>query len=98
MKKLAKLQTKHLEDVKRLLSDENERGNVFPASWTLHYPEGIQTHVDFYDPSESVERRIKCATYAHQPKHVPLCFIASSMDEAQEMADARLDSTTKEAV
>ena len=40
MKKITKLQATYLEDVKRVLSSEAEKGNVFPSMWTLHYPDG----------------------------------------------------------
>lgn len=96
MRKLAALQAKHLEDVKRLLSDEAERGSVFPSMWTLHYPEGAQTTVRFIDTSEDLSRRIKNATTANQPIACPLVFVAGSMDEAKKMADARHEEQNKE--
>ncbi|PHR58823.1 MAG: hypothetical protein COA47_10200 [Robiginitomaculum sp.] len=89
MRKLVKLQQKHLEDVKRTLMDEAEKGNVFPSMWTLHYPEGEQTPVRFIDTSEDVKDRIKSATTSAQPVHIPLVFIADSMQEAEAMADKR---------
>lgn len=89
MRKLASLQAQHLESVKRLLSDEAERGNVYPSMWTLHYPDGKQTTVRFIDTSESVQQRIKYATTSRQPEVCPVVFIANSMDEAKQMADAR---------
>lgn len=92
MRKLAALQAKHLEDVKRMLTDECDRGNVYSSMWTLHYPEGKQTHVSFIDAEENVKNRIKNATHAQGPIVRPLVFIASSMEEASEMADARHQS------
>jgi hypothetical protein len=89
MRKLAALQAQHMESVKRLLADEAERGNVHPSSWTLHYPDGKQTSVKFIDASEDIRARIKNATTTNQPKAHPLVFIAGSMDEAEQMADAR---------
>ncbi|MDP1069469.1 hypothetical protein Q6326_31470, partial [Klebsiella pneumoniae] len=68
MRKLARVQQKHLEEVKRVLSDGLDRGEVFSSSWTLHYPAGEQTVVSFIDPNEDVRRRIKLATTTHQPK------------------------------
>jgi len=89
MRKLAGLQAKHLEEVKRLLIDEADRGNVFPSMWTLHYPGGEQTTVNFIPKGDDVYQRIKNATTGAQPRHIPVVFIASSMEEAKAMADAR---------
>ena len=89
MRKLAALQAQHLESVKRLLSDEADRGNVYPSMWTLHHPDGVQTNVRFIDVSADLSERIKNATTTHQPTAQPLVFIANSMDEAKQMADAR---------
>lgn len=89
MRKLAKLQAKHLEEVKRVLTDECDRGNVFPSMWTLHYPQGQQTTVRFIDSDRDLKSSIKNACHTAAPKHEPLVFIASSMAEAQAMADER---------
>lgn len=93
MRKLAALQAKHMEDVKRLLSDEADRENVYPSMWTLHYPEGEQTTVRFIDSSEDVRSAINRATIVGQPKACPLVFIAESMAEAKQMADNRHAAT-----
>jgi hypothetical protein len=89
MRKLAALQAQHLESVKRLLADEAERGSVHPSMWTLHRPDGVQTTVKFIHTSADLRERIKNATTTHQPTAHPLVFIAGSMDEAKQMADAR---------
>ena len=91
MRKLAKLQAAHLEAVKRLLSDEADRGNVFPSAWTLHYPEGEQTEVYFESTAShgTVEKAIRYATTAYPPRARFPVFIAKSMEEAKVMADAR---------
>lgn len=89
MRKLAKLQAKHLEEVKRVLIDECDRGNVFSSMWTLHYPNGQQTIVRFIDSDMDLKSSIKNACHTAAPKHEPLVFIANSMDEAKTMADAR---------
>ena len=89
MRKLAKLQAKHLEEVKRLLIDECERGNVFSSHWTLHYPQGKQTTVRFVDLDACVKDRIKNACHAATPKHEALVFVANGMNEAKVMADER---------
>ena len=90
MKRLAKIQAKYLEDVKNILADENDKGNIFPYMWTLHYPDGKQTYVTYIDTNSNVETSIKNATtLTDKPRHVPVCFIASSMDEAKKMANAR---------
>jgi len=89
MRKLAALQAKHLEDVKRLLTDEAIRGNVFPSMWTLYYPDGEQTHVQYIATDADVHERIKSATTSNPPVVHRLVFIASSMDEAKAMAEAR---------
>ena len=90
MKKLVKLQMQHLDEVKRILSDGADSGDVFPSMWTLHYPKGEQTQVTFIDESSSVRDRIKDATHKNQPIARPLVFIANSRQEAKEMADAML--------
>lgn len=89
MRKLAKLQAAHLAAVKQLLTNEAERGNVFPSMWTIHYPAGEQTMVHFVYKGEDLNRRIQSATVANPPRHHPLVFVASSMDEAKQMADER---------
>jgi hypothetical protein len=91
MKKLAALQHKHLEEVKRLLSDSADNGEVFPSSWTLHYPNGVQTTVRFIDTDADVRERIRLATRHDQPKACFPVFIADSMDRAKGMADARFN-------
>ena len=91
MRKLAKLQVQHLDSVKRLLTDEAEKGNVFPSMWALHYPKGQQTKVTFIDQSTDVIESIKRASTMFKPKHEPLVFIASSMSEAVQMADSRFN-------
>lgn len=88
MRKLVALQHKHMEAVKQILTDEADKGNVFPSMWTLHYPEGEQTTVHYIDTSEDVYRLIDTAVYGHQPRHIPLVFVAGSMEEAKAMADA----------
>lgn len=93
MKKLARLQAKHLEDVKRLLMIAAENGDVFPSMWTLHYPDGSQTMVKYIDESVDVKERIKTATIANQPTHFDTVFVASSMDEAKNMADEHFKDT-----
>ncbi len=87
MRKLAALQALHLEAVKRLLTDSE--GEVFPSMWTLHYPEGKQTTVRYIDTSSTVAERIRSAVVSRQPTAEYPVFIASSMDEARDMADAR---------
>lgn len=89
MRKLAKLQAKHLEDVKRLLTDENERGNVFPSMWTLHYPNNEQTVVNYISTSDFVEERIKTAVVSSPPEACFPVFIAGSMAEAEDMANSK---------
>lgn len=86
MKKLAKLQAEHVRNVKRLLSDNKDE--VFPSMWTLHYPGGKQTNVTFIAVSESLDQRIASAVMMRQPEHCPLVFVADSMAEAGAMADA----------
>jgi hypothetical protein len=89
MRKLAALQAQHLEAVKRLLHDEAGHGNVHPSMWTLHYPDGKQTTVRYIDTGLDVQQRIKAATTSCQPEACSVVFIASSMDEAKAMANAR---------
>lgn len=96
MRKLAALQQRHLEEVKRLLSDGADRGEVFASMWTLHYPDGVQTEVRYVDTSTDVHDAIRRGLIVAKPRPIPLCFIAGSMQEAAKMADARYYSTTKE--
>lgn len=88
MRKLAKLQAAHLEAVKRVLTENKDI--LYPSSWTLHYPNGKQTTVRYADTATwlNIEERIKCAVISKSPTHCPLVFKASSMEEAQAMADA----------
>ena len=94
MKKLAKLQAAYLHDVKRLLiSHKNE---LHESNWTLHYPEGKQAQVRFTTPEtelETIEHRINHATITNKPVHYPVVFMASSMAEAEAMADAHYEAT-----
>lgn len=92
MRKLVKLQAKHLENVKRLLANEAEKGNVFSYGWTLHYPNSEQTPVFYIDKSSDVMDSIRFATISTQPVHEPLVFKANSMEEAESMADARWEA------
>lgn len=89
MRKLVRMQQEHLEKVKRLLADEADKGNVFPSMWTLHYPNGKQTTVNYIDTSADIKSRIEGATTSDQPRPRNLVFISSSMKEAERMADAR---------
>lgn len=94
MRKLAKIQAAYLQDVKRLLTDN--KNELYPSSWTLHYPEGKQTPVRFTTQEtehDSIESRIKNATIANKPVHYPLVFKASSMEEAEAMANAHYEAT-----
>ena len=89
MRKLVALQAKHLEDVKRVLSDGADNGEVFPSSWSLHYPNGNQEVVNYIETGQDVRLRIQSAIKANPPKVCKTVFIASGMDEASRMADAR---------
>lgn len=88
MRKLAQAQARHLEQVKRILTDAGEE-QVFPASWTLHYPNGKQTTVRFIDTNSDLEKRIRWGTHTNPPEAVFPVFIAGSMKEAEQMADER---------
>lgn len=98
MKKLAALQANHLELVRRVLHDNMDE--VFPSSWTLHYPEGKQVAVHYIDraPRTRVEDRIKSATHSSQPLARFPVFIAASQDEAKMLADARAAAAGGEGV
>jgi len=87
MKKLAKLQAEHLAKIKRLLGDSV--GEVFPSSWTLHYPNGEQTIVRYIDGSADLSERIDLAVIGSQPRACHPVFFADSMDEARKLADER---------
>lgn len=91
MKKLAKLQAKQLDEVKQLL--HANRDSIYPSGWTLHYPNGNQTTVRFIDEREDVDRRISHATTSNPPRFISKVFIASSMNEAKDMADADFERT-----
>lgn len=91
MRKLVKLQSRYLEEVKKLLFNEADKGNVFPSMWTLHYPDAQPTEVNYIDTCADVSNRIINATLASQPLHKPLVFIAGSIEEAKLMADKRVE-------
>ena len=57
MKKLAKLYTKHNDEVKDLLTQHKDE--IYPYEWTLAYPNGEQKTVVFNSASRSVEERIE---------------------------------------
>lgn len=86
MRKLAKLQTQHLEAVKRVLSDSD---GVYPYMWTLHHPDGVQTTVNYINTELTKEAAIKNATTTNGPVACFPVFIAGSMDEAKQLADER---------
>jgi len=87
MKRLAGLYAKHLDEVKTILKDEAERGNVFPYMWTLVYPAGKQTEVTFIDESRTVDEAVRCATLYNQPREEKLVFISQSMNDAKQQAE-----------
>jgi len=89
MKKLARLQSDHLLSVKKLLIDEADEDNVYPAMWTLCYPDGMgQTQVNYIDKSVlDVKVSINHCSIGHQPVRHEVVFVARTMDEAKEMAN-----------
>lgn len=87
LKKIAALHHEHLEKVKRVLTDN--AAEVFPSMWTLHYPDGKQTHVDYIDTSRTTGDAIRTASWINQPRACHPVFIAKTMAEAEAMADAR---------
>jgi hypothetical protein len=87
MRKLAALQARHLDDVKRVLADN--ASECFPSAWTLHYPGGVQTQVHYIDSKGSVERSIKHALISHPPTARFPVFIADSQATAKQLADER---------
>lgn len=62
---------------------------VFPSMWTLHHPDGKQTTVRYIDESQKLTDAIKMAITVRQPEACHPVFVASSMGEAEAMADAR---------
>lgn len=91
MKKLAKLQAKHLESVKKLLIEYKDE--LYSSSWTLYRPDGKQTTVRYADTSVSVEDRIKNAVYNYPPTYCPTVYISDSMDDAKRQAEERFEET-----
>jgi len=89
MRRLARAEARHMEEVRRILDDGRQSCDVFRSCWALHHPDGNQTIVRFIDTSRTVEEAIKWATTQRKWEHEPLVFIAASMDEARQMADAR---------
>lgn len=57
MKKLAKLYTKHNDEVKDLLTQHKDE--IYPYEWTLAYPNGEQKTVAFNSAYSSAEERIE---------------------------------------
>jgi hypothetical protein len=88
MKRIAGISAKYLDEVKTILKDEAERGNVFSYMWTLAYPKGEQTTVTFIDESRDVDTSIKWAALNPQPTVCPLVFVSSSMNDAKAQAEA----------
>ena len=57
MKKLAKLYTKHNDEVKDLLTQHKDE--IYPYEWSLAYPNGEQKTVVYNSAYSSVEERIE---------------------------------------
>lgn len=91
MKKLTKLQAKHLEEVKKVLTEH--KAELYPSMWTLYYPDGVQTVVNFAEISDDVDRRIQNAVHSHTPKYLKTVYKAATMDDARNQAQSRFDST-----
>lgn len=88
MRKLAAAQQRHMEEVKKILSNGADNGEVFPSMWTLAHIDGEQHTVIYIDESCDVLQRIKMGTRTDQPRPCE-AFIASSMEEAEQMFYAR---------
>lgn len=97
MKKLVALQQKHLQEIKALLADANDKGEIFDSSWTLFHADGEQIIVRYIDPDSNVEQRIKNATACDTSKHYSLVFEAT-YDKAVEMAKAHYKLLNPDAV
>ena len=96
MKKLVKLESKYLHEVKLLLNEELNNGSVFPSDWGLTYPEGIQTTYRYTSKNkDDAKRRIELATMQSKVVHQPLVFIASDYKDAQIQADEYYGVVTK---
>lgn len=97
MKKLVKLESKYLHEVKLLLNEELTKGSVFPSDWGLTYPEGVQTTYRYTNKNkDEAKRRIELATMQSKVIHQPIVFIATDYEDAQIQADEYYGVETKE--
>lgn len=96
MKKLAKLEAKYLNEVKLLLSDELDNGEVISSDWGLVYPEGRQTTYYYSDKRSDIKNRIKVACLSSKIEHRPVVFIADGPEDAQKQANEYFGCNNKE--
>ena len=99
MKRLVKLESKYLHEVRLVLNEELDNGAVFPSNWGLTYPEGVQTTYHYTSKNkDDAKRRIELATMQSKVVHQPIVFIASDDKAAQIQADEYYGVETKEDV
>lgn len=87
MKKLAKLEAKYLNEVRLLLNEEVDNGNVVYSDWGLCYPNGKQTTYYYSDKSNDVKKRIRVACLSSKIEHRPVVFIAEDYKDAKKRAN-----------
>ncbi len=98
MKKIAKLEAKYLNDIRLLLSDEHDRGNVISSDWGIVYPEGKTTYFYYSDKSSDVKQRIKVSCLSSKIEHRPVVFIADNYEDAQKQANEYFGCNNKESL
>jgi hypothetical protein len=97
MKRLVKLESKYLHEVKLILNEELSNGAVFPSDWGLTYPKGVQTTYRYTSKNkDDAKHRIELATMQSKVVYQPIVFIASDYRAAQIQADEYYGVETKE--
>lgn len=92
MKKLAKLQAKHLEEVKKVLTEYKEE--LYPSMWTLYHPNGEQTVVRYVVKEPfNIEENIRNAVVGRHPTYIKTVYSATSRKDAKRQAEERFAET-----
>ena len=98
MKKIAKLEARYLNEVRLLLNEELDSGNVISSDWGLVYPEGKQTTYFYSDKSSDMKNRIKAACLSSKIEHRPVVFIADDYKDAQKQANEYFGCSNEESL
>lgn len=96
MKKLAKLEANYLNEVRLLLTEELDGGNVISSNWGLVYPDGKQTTYYYSDKSSDMKKRIEVACLPSKIEQCPVVFIADNYKDVQKQANEHFGCSNEE--